>query len=294
MEYETRVLNDSIYKWRKLQVIEDLKVKYETDKKNGLIAKLDLERIAQTSVIIKNRTFFLLSGVFFALSVALALVYYRKREKYHRKIKGLESAEKVREERDRIARELHDSLGGQLSSISIGLSRVNTGTERSVIETVQEIADRAMHELRDSLWVLNKETIAIEEIEQRINTLFWQYRKIEIPIRLELEVEPKFSSLSLPSATAGHLYRIVQEAVSNAIKHSQASYLKVAMKEEAHSLLVKIKDDGVGFDLTIPNTSEHFGLANMRKRADAIKAQFSIASSEGVQISLHLSLDKLS
>jgi signal transduction histidine kinase len=285
VEYETRMLNDSIYQWRKLQVIEDLKAKYESDKKNSLITQLEFDTLLQKNVIIKNRTALFVLSVFFALLVGMALAFYRKREKYHSKINKLESAQRVREERDRIARELHDSLGGQLSSISIGLGRVQQQNGAGVIEGVQVMADRAMHELRDSLWVLNKESILLEELEQRINTLFWQYRKIETPVNLEAQFESGLTALSVSSAKAGNIYRIVQEALSNTVKHSGATEFNVSLSKRDALLLLEISDNGHGFLYENEQNEEHFGLRNMKKRAAALQATYSLSStSQGTRI----------
>lgn len=294
VEYETRLLNDSIYKWRKLHVIEELQAKYETDKKNVLIAQMELERIDQTNVIIKNQTALMLLGLFFLLLLTVALLYYAKREKYHKRIKDLELAQKVREERDRIARELHDNLGGQLSSISIGLGRVQYHTDSGIIEGVQVMADRALHELRDSLWVLNKETIAVEEVEQRVNTLFWQYRKIEIPMQLEAQFDSALSGLHLPSTNAGHLYRIVQEAVSNSVKHSGATLFSLTLSLQYDLITLVLEDNGKGFNCAVHKEEEHFGLRNMKKRAEAMKATFSItnAQPQGTRIELVFSVSE--
>jgi signal transduction histidine kinase len=282
VEYEIRMLNDSIYQWRKLQVIEDLKTKYETDKKNAQITQLELDNLNQSNIIIKNRTATFILAMFILLLVGMALVFYRKREKYHAKINRLEAEQKVREERDRIARELHDSLGGQLSSISIGVGRLQHTADAEKVEAVQTMADRALHELRDSLWVLSKETVSVEEMEQRVNTLFLQYRKIETPLQFDAQFSPGLNGLKLTAVTAGHVYRIIQEAASNAVKHSKASRFIVRLFQQQAFAVLQMEDDGQGFDCNTKQIEEHFGLHNMKKRAEALQATLTVRSSAGV------------
>ena len=192
------------------------------------------------------------------------------------------------DEKDRIMRDLHDSLGGQLSSISIGLSRVDKGVNTELIQWAQEMTDRAIHELRDSIWVMNKESVSIAEIEQRINGLFWQYRKIETPIDLQLKIQDSLANYTLTSYRAGDLYRIIQEATHNSIKHSRANRLQIVIEKQNNHILITISDDGIGFETPELLGGEHYGLQNMRKRADQLEASFEIISEIGKGTMIHL------
>jgi len=182
-------------------------------------------------------------------------------------------------ERDRIRRDLHDSLGGQLSSLSIGLSRLHDKLRLDSILNLQSITDKATTELRDSLWLLDKNQVSIEELEQRINNLFWQYRTSEVATVLEIDVDDMQQQLT--STVAGHLFRIIQESVQNAIKHSGANKIQVFISRQDKKLKIKIEDNGCGFEWPANLGQDHYGLRNMQKRADQINGIFSISSSVG-------------
>lgn len=111
------------------------------------------------------------------------------RSRYQLKVKEIQAIQKIQAEKERIGRDLHDSLGGQLSSISVGLDRLAKGNLGGLVRPLQQIADKAIAELRDSLWVLDKPSLTIADVEQRINGLFWQYRKMEVPMVLRLQVD---------------------------------------------------------------------------------------------------------
>jgi Signal transduction histidine kinase len=292
-ERETRILGDSIYKWRKLQVIEDLRIKYETEKKTQEIASLNFERIQRESLLIKNQTALAIVGFTLALAIGLGYLYYRKREKYHHRIRFLEASQQVRLEKERIAKDLHDSLGSKLSTIALSLQRAMTETQSQLLSDIHDMTDKTMNELRDSIWAMNQDSISPEELEQRINNLFWQYRKINLPIDLEMTLVGSTEKVQLSPDAGVHLFRIVQEAVQNSIKHSKASHLRVTLIIEENLLTLDIEDNGGGFQWPDKIKEDHFGLTNMQKRSDLIKAEFKLKTSpgQGTRISVRVPLN---
>lgn len=281
MERLNRSLSDSLFSRRNIILVEQIRAQYDDEKRMMEIDRLSKANLL-SSVQAKNNRNIAIVVVAASLTIfGLLILNYFNRNRYQRKIQALKLQQSLREERDRIGRDLHDSLGGQLSSISIGLSRVNEASDPVLIQAVQTMADRALHELRDSLWVMNKEVISIESIEQRVNTLFWQYRKIETPMQFDLQVQQGLSSLTVPSLSGGNLYRIIQEATHNAVKHSNASAFQVTIERSQRNLAVTIQDNGAGFEISAKESSEHFGLRNMKKRAEEIDARFRISSEIG-------------
>jgi signal transduction histidine kinase len=217
------------------------------------------------------------------LVVALVLI----RSRYQSKINEIQTQNKIQLEKERIGRDLHDSLGSQLSSISIGLNRLAQSQHIENIQTVVDLADKAVAELRDSLWAMDKESITVSDLEQRIIGLFWQYRKIDVSMELEVRVENELSDVKLASGKAGHLFRIVQEAMHNCIKHSRASYFKINFLREPGFIRVTMKDDGLGFDSQHPQ-GEHYGLKNIQLRARRINATCTISSAPGKGVKIDL------
>jgi signal transduction histidine kinase len=227
-----------------------------------------------------------------ATLVVATIIYQVKREKYLRKIRHLEAEHKIQEEKERIKRDLHDSLGSQLSSIAMGLNREMTRSNNQNLRGLQELADKAISELRDSLWVLDKEKISVEELEQRINTLFWQYQKLEIPVVMEFK-RMGGEKYFFNSKTASHLFRIIQEVLHNAVKHSGCSKVSINLTIEQNRILLSMKDNGQGMT-ALKTEGDHFGLHNIQKRANQLNAILSISSEQGkgTVVELELQIDQ--
>lgn len=278
LERETRALEDSIYKWRKIQVVEEMRTRYETAKMDETIAQLNKKQLLQESIIIRNNTALLLLVGFLAVLVTLGLVFYRKREKYHRRIRELEGAEKVRIEKERISKELHDSLGSQLSTISFGLQRAVRETQYGPLQTIQSLTDNVTTELRDFIWANGKGSLTIEELQQRINNLFLQVRQTNPAIQLELDVQENAGEVELSPDVGLHLFRIVQESINNTLKHAQAKLLTVRLAYSNQRVHLEVNDDGVGFEWPISDDQEHFGIANMSRRAIDLNGSFELTT----------------
>ena len=231
-------------------------------------------------------------SLIFAVGIADRFYGIKKegvRKELERQQLAFEKELQVQAEKDRIRRDLHDSLGGQLSSISIGLNRLISIEKNESLTAIQNLADKAVKELRDSLWVLDKTEISIDELEERVNSLFWHYRKIDLPVEMELQLKGG-KNQKLSSVTAGHLFRIVQEATQNAIKHSEAQKIQVVLQIDSGVLFLTISDNGKGFVWPAKEEYDHFGLRNMQKRAEQIHAEFSIKSNlgQGTTVSIRL------
>lgn len=281
IERETRALEDSIYKWRKLQVIEEMRVRYETDRMNREIELLNLQHAHQESVIIRDKYAMALLIGFVLLLIVLGYFFYRKREHYHRRIRELEGAGKVRAEKERISKDLHDSLGSQLSTISIGLQRAAQQTNHEPLQFIQAMTDNVTSELRDFIWANSQDSILVEELEQRINTLFWRYRKTDLRMELEVVTQEDIAKQRLSPEVGVHLYRIVQEAVQNAMKHSEAQRLVVQLTPQPAGLSLEIYDNGKGFRWPVETAGDHYGLLNMKRRATQAHGTFRIDTAPG-------------
>jgi signal transduction histidine kinase len=290
VEHEMRVLNDSIFTTRNQTIVADLKTKYEIEKKQSQITLLE-QRVRTERLEMENRNWMtMVIALFFVLILIFAAVLFVIRSRFLLKVKEIQAIQKIQAEKERIGRDLHDSLGGQLSSISVGLDRLAKGNLGGLVHPLQEIADKAIAELRDSLWVLDKPSLTIADVEQRINGLFWQYRKMEVPMVLRLQVEESLLGHQLDSDRAGQLFRILQEATHNSVKHSNASQLEIVFKNQGINMLITISDNGIGFEPTAAQQNGHYGVKNMHTRAKQIGADLTILStpSKGVCISVTL------
>ena len=170
-------------------------------------------------------------------------------------------------ERKRIAADLHDNIGAYASAIRADVEKItDNGIEKNntSLQNLQQHSQEIINSLRDTIWVLNKENITLTGISDRIknylNKLRPSYTHIQFHITEEIKNDARISSQH-----ALNIFRIVQEAIHNALKHSNASNITININS-AESILVKIADDGKGMSNTAVNT-EGNGLINMKARA---------------------------
>lgn len=193
--------------------------------------------------------------------------------------------EGVLEERDRIAREFHDTLEQELAAITIQLDVVSaqsndsSGVARQQLELARNMTRRSLSEARRSVWELRSHLL-------ENNTLAAALKEMVVPLSttgIEIAVESSGTPKKLPALTEHNLLRITQEALTNAFKHSRAKRIIVSLNYETEQVQLGIRDDGTGFEVQgagSPNGG-HFGLLDMRERAEKISARFSLNTKRG-------------
>lgn len=191
------------------------------------------------------------------------------------------------QERRRIAADLHDNIGAYASAIRADVDDIaqnSNNQNHAALQNLQQHSQEIISSLRDTIWVLNKEHITITGISDRIKTyinkLQPSYSNITISIQETIDTD-----LRISSKQALNIFRIVQEAVHNALKHSQANNITVII-ESNKSVIVKILDDGKGFTA---NAISGNGLQNMKHRAAESGLQLTITGTdkEGTTVTLH-------
>lgn len=189
----------------------------------------------------------------------------------------------VIEERNRLARDLHDSIVQTLFSLSLraeaasNVSKSDPERAAAELDTVRELSSDALAQLRSIVFELRPADLAAEGI---VETLA---KHVEVLGRVNGQRIEFVANGDRPPAPDVELalYRIVQEAVSNAIKHAQASKISIALDLTDGPAAV-VTDDGVGFDPSSRQIRErHLGITSMEERAAAIGASFKIDSAPG-------------
>jgi signal transduction histidine kinase len=275
---ENKKLNENIAEWQ---------LKYDDEKQKAIILQKENER----SELIRNL-------LIFSLLAGLGLVYYiysnnLKLEEKNKQLfnKNLEIEEALFRgqsiERKRISADLHDNLGAYATAIKADVEKItendfakNSGT----LHNLQQHSEEIINSLRDTIWVLNKENITITSISDRlknyVSKLQPSYANINIQINENIENDIKISSQK-----ALNIFRILQEGINNALKHSYAKNLTINILSDI-KLDLSLIDDGKGYHENKVIKGE--GLYNMAMRAAEIGMKLSIDSSEnmGTKVSL--------
>lgn len=189
-------------------------------------------------------------------------------EQSYKKLAMIEGRQAAYRERQRIMLDLHDGLGGQLTNALAYME--NNGHEDLVLRDALEHALQDLGLMLDSMETEDSVATLLGMLRMRLEPLVAQYG---LAFDWQIEADP-----ALPQAGPSqnlNLLRIVQEAITNAIKHAKAKTIKV----KAHRSSISISDDGVGFLQKHPtNGKPGYGLINMRKRAEQLGAVFTLDS----------------
>lgn len=262
---------DTLYRENSARALAELQTQYEVQKKENTIIQqqLDLTR--------KNQQLYMGAGILIAVAVISAILFisYRKRQQLRLRMiqeeEKLLAAQAVKEaeeqERKRIAADLHDNLGAYAASMVSNVSQLQAVAPVVAAErSVQELRNNSLSivsELTDTIWVLKREALMLTAISDRIKVFLQRiqpsYPHIHAGVVDELDVDH-----SLPPAQAFHLYRILQEAINNAFRHSGADEVRILFSGGEEGWQVTVKDNGKGLPAGVDQGN---GLYNMRSRA---------------------------
>jgi signal transduction histidine kinase len=184
-------------------------------------------------------------------------------------------------ERTRLARELHDQTGQALTSILLGLKsleeRVETDEGRAAAAELRELVVSTLQEVRRLAVELRPAALddfGLVAALERLRDTVTEQSGVAVDVQSRLEVE------RLPAATETALYRIVQEALTNVVKHAVATRVTVRLSQGEKAVTLVVQDDGKGFEEASARDGG-LGLIGMRERVALLGGRFTIESSEG-------------
>ena len=234
--------------------------------------------------------------VLLALGSVAAIFYFISRNKYQKKLRRLQMDQEVQKEKQRLSRDLHDNLGSQITWLSNNITQLdNAQQQQQPIEQkmnrLKEGTGELMQTLRETIWILNKDKISgIDFFDKLVNHAA---RYIEAYPSMQLQTEENISiDLQLSSGQALQLFRICQEAITNTCKHAQANLLSIKATSGNEHFTITISDNGKGFDLNNNELTGHYGLQNMKQRAEESNLDFIIVSSPGNGTTITVSVEK--
>lgn len=195
----------------------------------------------------------------------------------------------VLEDRERIAKELHDGVVQVLFSVGMGLQGAEglvddpESIRKRLAQAVSAIDD-VIRDLRNYIFGLGPAGIADRQLDRALQDLVDEFRRGS-DVAIRLEVDPRAASALTPHAA--DILQAAREAVSNAVRHGEPETLSVTLVLEDGSVVLEIEDDGRGFDPGAVGGGGR-GLSNLRKRAEAAGGELEILSKEGAGTTLRL------
>ncbi len=259
----------------------DLEIKYQTEKKN--------EEINIQAEKLKNKQRDIILLVLFIIILALGFFIYiiKQNERIiveKRKIEALftqQLMENTEEERKRIAKDLHDSIGHDLLNIKNSFNKKLQFNEDKIDEVIDEV-----RKISRNLFPVMFEEIGLKlSLEQLLLSS-------EKNSGLYISHEINYEAGTLNSKQELNIYRIIQEAISNTIKYANAQSAKIIIESEGNQILVKYMDNGTGFEVEETlKSGKAFGLISMQQRTIALNGKIEISSGkEGTSIQLVIPL----
>lgn len=186
--------------------------------------------------------------------------------------------EVIIQERNRLARELHDSVSQQLFAASMMMSAINETTKNSEspaqaqLAIVENMIQQTQLEMRALLLHLRPIALKDKSLQEGIKELLE-----ELIQKAPLQVDWKIENFLLDKGIEDHLFRILQESISNTLRHANATSLHVLLIKRDNYIIMRIIDNGIGFDVNVSKASS-YGLQNMRERALEIGGTLQVIS----------------
>lgn len=274
--------------------VEDFKIKYETKEKELLLAEKELEITKKDTL---TKIWFGFALLLLLLLSLLTVIYFLTKKKNANQLLALKKQQEIaslkslmtgeEKERSRIARELHDGLGGILAAARMQLSALDTPNKSKKIDSIEQLLEKASTESRRISHNLLPENLiklglneALKDFIQGINDgklMEITYHSIGIEERL-----PENLELSV--------YRIIQELLNNIIKHSEATEAFVQLHKTEKMLTITVEDNGKGFEKV---SSKGIGLSNIESRLSLLEGKLSIdtTNQKGTSVYIEIKLN---
>ncbi|SFE02300.1 Signal transduction histidine kinase [Chitinophaga sp. CF118] len=296
-------LSDSLQEKDVTQKLHELEARYQSSEKENRILQLQHENERQEFALQKNRLLLALMGVIMVSLVIVASLSYqfyrngRKLLEQQQKLHAFE-VERIRQEhqisllsamlegqeqeRTRLARDLHDGLGGLLSGIKLELSTISPAQKVSrikiLVDNTMQRLDEAMDELRRIARSMMPEIL----IKYGLGEATVEYCRGLKKTGVKNVVCQVFNfQTTMEHARQVVLYRIMQELVNNAVKHADAEQILVLLQQTGDTLFLTVEDDGKGFDVEAGSRLKGAGLTNIQARVDFLGGKIDIQSETG-------------
>ncbi len=254
-------VKDSTYKVNTEQDLAEMNARYEDQKKENIIIKqkLDITSKKYSILLISIATGILLAGIF------LLYRYYTRKQK---KLKLQAEAAVItaqEAERKRISADLHDNIGAYAAAAASTIGTISASNEQSHhrLGLLKNNIQDMISQLNDSIWALNKKEMLLTSVSDRFKTFAQKlepsYPNITVLIDEKIEEDQLLTSFH-----ALHLFRIMQEAFNNALRHSRGTHIHIEIESCNGNIKFIISDDGIGMTSAKINGN---GINNLKLRA---------------------------
>jgi signal transduction histidine kinase len=295
-------LSDSLNNDAYAKNISFLQVKFETEKKEKELAE-NQAKLSHQELLIEKRNYLITGILLFTFIIIVVGIYIYKNQKQKQeqlirenKLKDELTMVKVEselnQERLRISRELHDNIGSHLTFIVSLIDKAKgLNGENKNLDSLRDYTSEAIRQLRETIWTLKNEKITLSDLNYRILEFIHTARNsVQNTIHFEFESTSGYEGEINPKQGI-HIFRIIQEAVNNAVRHANAKEILIKIFQQNEWVIFEVKDNGEGFDAEKAHSGN--GLKNMKNRAEEAGLYFSVHSEPGNGTTVQVGLPTL-
>jgi signal transduction histidine kinase/streptogramin lyase len=241
---------------------------------------------------------FLTASALILLGTIVGSVHYVSTQRWKRQVERMKQQEALEKERGRIARDLHDQLGASLTQIALlgELAESDKDAAAEVAAHAQQISKTARETTRvldEIVWAVNPSNDTLEGLINYVCKYAQDYLAVA-GLRCRLDVPAQLPATPLPPEVRHNVFLAAKEALTNVVRHAQATEARIRLRLEPTAFTLEIEDDGRGIaGLDDPRAQTRNGLRNMRRRMEDLGGSFSIspAADRGAVVRLTVPLD---
>lgn len=286
---------DSLFSIENLKDIEELRIKYETELHQSKIT--NQEQLIKSQ---KKQNAWLITGMFSLFGLlSLTLVLYR--QKLHtqkklniEKLNTITASQEIKtiqshlngqnDERKRIAKDLHDSISGNLAAIKMKLTTIKSDSDK--IKAIISNIDDTYNEVRDISHNLLPKESDEQNLIQRLNTLINLYNSKTLTV--DFHAFPVHDINNIDPIRQAEILKILQELLTNISKHSKASEAIINITAHDNFINILVEDNGLGFDKN--KVTSGIGLQNISSRVHTLHGTFDIDSGKKIGVTITINI----
>ncbi|MGH7952143.1 MAG: ATP-binding protein, partial [Limisphaerales bacterium] len=223
---------------------------------------------------------FRIAVIIFILAIIIATVRYVSTQKLQRELQLLKQQEALERERSRIARDLHDQLGANLTQVALlgEMAEADKNSPEEIESHAQQISQTARettHSLDEIVWAVNPSNDTLEGLVNYACKYAQEYIALA-GLRYRVDAPTQLPAATIPPEVRHNVFLAFKEAVNNVVKHAQASEVWIRLRLQREIFILEIEDNGRG--IGNQTASNRNGLRNMKKRMEDIRGEFSVSA----------------
>ncbi|HOZ51696.1 MAG TPA: two-component regulator propeller domain-containing protein [Chitinophagaceae bacterium] len=252
------------------------------------LAGLDSASMKTYSIYVKTPWYLKWWVLTISFIAMIAFIFYIIKNYFKRKneqkIMAFQNELNIQKERERISRDLHDNLGSYATALLSKIQQMKTKDSHNDINEMNELGNRIISNIRETIWIMQTKDIKLQDFSDKIKNYILKLNPAYPDLKMNV-IDVIDQNISLTPTITTHLFRIVQEAIHNCVKHAKANQLTITIRAN-NEIDILIEDNGIGY---IPKHEvEHYGIQNMKERAIEIGYLFEIRKTESGTL-IHLS-----